>query len=190
MARIPPVPEESVTPEIRAAYERVKKKYGKLLEPVSIAANHPEFFKAYISFEGSFAAATRMDSKLKQLAYLKVAALIGCPFCIDLGSALAKKAGISEIQMRELPRYRQSLAFTDEEKLVLDLAEAMTEKPVQVPDSLFAQLQERFDSAQIVEITAAIALENFRSRFNHALGVEAHGFSEGSYCEVVTSGTQ
>jgi hypothetical protein len=29
---------------------------------------------------------------------------------------------------------------------------------------------------QIVELTATIALENFRSKFNPALGVEAQGF--------------
>jgi hypothetical protein len=36
-------------------------KFGKLLEPVSIAANHPEIFKAYTSYEGYFAIATRVD---------------------------------------------------------------------------------------------------------------------------------
>jgi AhpD family alkylhydroperoxidase len=186
MARIPAIPKENVTPEIQAVYERITNKYGQLLEPVSIAANHPEFFRAYIGFEGSFATASRIDSKLKELAYLKVAALIGCPFCIDFGSASARKAGVTRSQIQELRGYRQSSVFSEGEKLVFDLAEAMTEKSVMVPDSLFAQLQERFDSAQILEITAAIAWENFRSRLYHALAIEAHGFSEGSYCEMTT----
>jgi alkylhydroperoxidase family enzyme len=31
---------------------------------------------------------------------------------------------------------------------------------------------------RLVELTAVIAWENFRSRFNHAVGIEAHGFAE------------
>ena len=33
-----------------------------------------------------------------------------------------------------------------------------------------------FTEAQIVELTAGVALENFRSKFNPALGIEAQGF--------------
>lgn len=184
MARMSGLSEESAPPEVRAFYERVKTNFGTVLEPVSIAANHPEVFKAYVSFEVSFRAASRMELKLKELAFLKVAALVGCRFCIDFGSAVAKKAGITEEQMRDLPRYSHSSAFTDTEKLILDLATAMTDNPVKVSESLFLQLQHLFDPAQIVEITAAIAWENYRSRFNHALCIEAHGFSQGACCVI------
>lgn len=184
MARIAGISEQSAAPEIRAVYERVKMKYGRLLEPVSIAANHPEIFNAYMDYERSFQTASRIDIKLKELAMLKVAALIGCRFCIDFASAVAKRAGITEGQMRDLPRYRQSSAFSDAEKLVLDLATAMTDAPVKISEALFGRLQSLLDAASTVEITAAIAWENYRSRFNHALGIEAHGFSEGNYCVI------
>jgi AhpD family alkylhydroperoxidase len=187
MPRIEGVSEQSASQDVRVVYERVKSKFGKLLEPVSITAHHPEIFKAYTSYEASFGAASRVDLKLKELATLKVAALIGCPFCIDLGSAEAKRAGISEVQMRDLPLYRQSSAFSDAEKLVLNLATAMTENPVNISETLFTDLQSLLDPPQIVEITAAIAWENYRSRFNHALGIEAHGFSVGNYCAVPES---
>ena len=38
------------------------------------------------------------------------------------------------------------------------------------------------DAGLLVELTAAIAWENHRARFNHALGMGYGGFSEGSYC--------
>lgn len=184
MACLSGLSEQDAPPEVRTVYERVKTNFGTVLEPVSITANHPEIFKAYINYEVSFRAASRMELKLKELAFLKVAALVGCRFCIDFGSAEAKKAGITEEQMRDLPRYSHSPAFTDTEKLILDLATAMTDNPVRVSESLFLQLQLLFDPAQILEITAAIAWENYRSRFNHALGIEAHGFSEGACCAL------
>jgi len=45
-------------------------------------------------------------------------------------------------------------------------------------------LGEHFNEKQLVELTSAIAWENYRARFNHALGVEAEGFSEGAVCAV------
>ena len=60
----------------------------------------------------------------------------------------------------------------------------MTHTPVEVPDSLFEQLRKDFDEPQLVELTAAIAWENYLSRFNHALEIPAHGFSEGVYCPI------
>ena len=61
-----------------------------------------------------------------------------------------------------------------------------------IPDHLYGALSEYFDEAQMVELTAAIAWENHRARFNHALGMGYQGFSEGSYCllpEVPEEGT-
>jgi len=89
---------------------------------------------------------------------------------------------VTEAQLRDLPAYEESAAFSPLEKLVLDYAVAMTKTPVEVPEALFAQLGQHFTEAQLVELTAAIAWENYRARFDHAFGIEAQGFSEGAYC--------
>ncbi len=91
---------------------------------------------------------------------------------------------MSEAQLHDLPRYQASAAFAPLEKLVLDYAVAMTNTPVEVPDALFARLREHFADAELVELTAAIAWENYRARFDHAFGIEAQGFSEGAYCPL------
>ena len=67
---------------------------------------------------------------------------------------------------------------------MLDYAVAMTKMPVEVPDELFSALRTSFDDAQIVELTATIAWENYRARFDHALEIGAQGFSEGAVCAV------
>ena len=76
------------------------------------------------------------------------------------------------------------MLFSDTEKLVLEYADAMTRTPVEVQETLFASLQARFDEAQLVELTANIAWENYRARFNHAFGIDAEGFSEGGVCAL------
>lgn len=86
--------------------------------------------------------------------------------------------------MEALHDHAQSPAFSNVERLVLDYTVAMTSTPVNVPDTLFASLRAHLDEAQILEVTAAIAWENYRARFNHALDIGAQGFSEGAFCVI------
>lgn len=100
---------------------------------------------------------------------------------------MGREQGITEDQLRELPRHATSDAFTPLEKLALAYADAMTATPVEVPPDLARALRERFDPPSLVELTSAIAWENYRARFDHALALESEGFSEGRYCPLPTA---
>ncbi|HEU5189546.1 MAG TPA: carboxymuconolactone decarboxylase family protein [Methylomirabilota bacterium] len=86
------------------------------------------------------------------------------------------QAGASEEKVQEVPRWRDSALFSPMERDALEYAEAMTITGERVTDALHARLRGHFSEAQIVELAAAVALENFRSKFNPALGIEAQGF--------------
>lgn len=101
---------------------------------------------------------------------------------MDIGSAVGRAFGISERQLRDLPAYATSEAFTALDRLVLDLAVAMANTPATVPAALNERLRQHFDEAQLVELASAIAWENYRARFNRVFGVRSAGFSEGAYC--------
>ena len=83
-----------------------------------------------------------------------------------------------------MPNYRNSGLFSETEKMVLEYADGMTQTPVEIPDALFAKMREKFSEVQLVELTATLAWENYRARFDHAFGVEAEGFVKGSYCAL------
>ena len=80
--------------------------------------------------------------------------------------------------------FETSSEYTDLEKLALRYATAMTATPVDVPAALVEQLKRHLSNAQLVELTSAIAWEQYRARFDHALGIEAEGFSDGQFCAV------
>ena len=86
------------------------------------------------------------------------------------------QAGADEDKVREIPTWRESQRFSDAERAALEYAEAMTITGQRVSDELFGRLKTFYDEPQIVELTAAVALENFRSKFNVPLGIEAQGF--------------
>lgn len=83
-----------------------------------------------------------------------------------------------------MPNYGNNELFSDTEKLVLEFADAMTQTPVEVSDALFAKLRQEFTEVQMVELTATLAWENYRARFDHAFGVEAEGFTKDGHCAL------
>ena len=97
---------------------------------------------------------------------------------------MGRAEGVSEQQLRALSGYRESDAFTEMEKLVLDLAVAMTRTPSDIPDELFRSLQRHFSPPQLVELVTAVAQENFRARFNRPFAIGSVGFSDGAFCPL------
>jgi alkylhydroperoxidase family enzyme len=88
-----------------------------------------------------------------------------------------------------LANYRSNALFSEAERLVLEYADAITQTPVEVANALFAKLGQKFSDAQLVELTATLAWENYRARFDHAVGVEAEGFTKGGYCALPVRAT-
>ncbi len=84
--------------------------------------------------------------------------------------------GASEEKIARVAQAATSPLFSEGERAALEYAEAMTITGHRVDDALYARVRAHFSEAQIVELTAAVALENFRSKFNTALGIEAQGF--------------
>ncbi len=181
-ARIAGVPETTRDPLVRAAYRSSRKRTGEVMDPLRVFAHHRKLMMGYGALETAAESSDLVPGRLKHLAELRAGMLAGCEWCLDFGSSVSADAGVTEADHRELPLYATSGHFTEEERLVLDYATSMSRTPVDVSDELFARLRERFDEAQLVELTTLIALENFRARFNWAMGIESQGFAEGSYC--------
>jgi alkylhydroperoxidase family enzyme len=79
-------------------------------------------------------------------------------------------------KLGEVLAWRDSKLFSPMERVALEYAERITTTGQKVDDTLFTELKKHFTEAEIVELTAAIAMENFRSKFNPPLGIEAQGF--------------
>lgn len=168
----------------RLAYRFSRRRFGEVTDPLKVMAHHPRLFFGYGMMELALDRSRLVEEKLKHLAVLKTAAMVGSEFCIDIGSTVARHSGVTEEQLRHLSNYRESKAFSPVEKLVLDYATEMTRTPAVIPQELFDALLSHFDEASMVELTTAIAHENYRARFNHAFGIGSQGFSEDAYCPV------
>ncbi|MFA4929895.1 MAG: carboxymuconolactone decarboxylase family protein [Patulibacter sp.] len=175
----------------RYAFRESRRRTGKVMTALRVGLLHPGITVGVGAMERQLDRAKDVDPLLTELASLKAATLIGCEFCIDIGSFLARtQHGASEEQIRDLHRHRESPAFDERQRLVLDYAEAMSQTPVRVDDRLFAALREQFDEKQLVALTSAIAWEQYRARFNGAFDIGPDGFTAGGVCAIQIAGAE
>lgn len=191
MARIQGVSRKQAGPMVKLVYRfgpRMMKKMtgrepqtGSGLEPVEVWAHQPKMMSAMGKFNQALRKGRTVDERVRNLCELKGAQMIGCEFCVDLGSQICRNSGLSDEELLALPRYRSSELFSEREKAALDFTVAVMRTPVEVTDELFARAQEHFSDEQLVELTALLTLVNL-DRFNAAFGIGSAGFSEGMVC--------
>ena len=193
MARIQGVRREQAGPMVKLVYRlgpRMMKKLtgrdpqtGSGLEPIEIWAHQPKMMTGMGRFNQAVRKGKSVEERTKNLVELKGAQMIGCEYCVDLGSQICRNSGFSDEELLALPRYRQSELFTEPEKTALDYTVAVMRTPVEVTDDLFARMKEHFSDEQLVEMTALLTVVNL-DRFNAAFGIGSAGFSEGMVCVV------
>lgn len=74
---------------------------------------------------------------------------------------------------RGLHGQRDYSIFNAEERLVIELADAMADTPSNVSDDSYGRLRQEFSEEQLLELSAHIAFENFRARYNRVFDVES-----------------
>ena len=193
MARIEGVTRSQAGPIVKLVYRfgpRMMKKMtgrdprtGNGIEPIEIWAHQPKMMSGMGKFQGAVRKGNSVDERLKYLVELKGAQMIGCEFCVDLGSQICRNSGFSDAELLALPRYRSSDLFSEREKAALDFTVAVMRTPVEVTDELFDHVQQHFSDEQLVELTALLTLVNL-DRFNAAFKIGSAGFSEGMVCVV------
>jgi alkylhydroperoxidase family enzyme len=85
---------------------------------------------------------------------------------------VGRKAGLADEKLRAV-RGDDRTPFTDIERLIIELADAMTETPANISDELYARLRKEFSEKQLMQLGAQIAFENYRARWNRLFNVES-----------------
>lgn len=191
MARIEGIRQDQAGPLVRLVFRYMRKSVKEMtgtepargdgIEPIEVWAHQPKMLTAQGRFQAAVRKGKSVDERLKMLVEARAAQLVGCEYCLDLGSQIARNSGFSDEELLALVHHRDSDLFTEREKLALDYAVAVTRTPVEVGDDLFARLREHFTDAQLVEITAMVLVANLH-RFNAAFDIGSAGFSEGMVC--------
>ena len=170
--------EEADAPIIlKPLYIGFKRIAGKVGTSLKVLAHRPSIAWFGNLFGIAIEKSGTVEQRIHLLAQLRAAQMVECQFCIDIIPALGKKSGVlKDEEISAVSHYFDSDLFSIREKVALEYAEAISKTPVEVPNEMFGRLKNYFDEKQIVELTASISYENYRARFNHALGVESDNF--------------
>ncbi len=135
MARIEGVSKSQAGPVVKLVYRfgpRMMKKLtgrdpqtGNGIEPIQIWAHQPKMMMGMGRFNQAVRKGKAVDERIKNLVELKGAQMIGCEFCVDLGSQICRNSGFSDDELLAMPRYQSSDLFTDREKAALDFKKRM-----------------------------------------------------------------
>src|SRR4030095_12745973 len=87
-----------------------------------------------------------------------------------------RKAGLRDDKLRAVLSDDRT-SFNDTERLVIELADAMTDTPANVSDDLYACLRKQFSEEQLMQLGAQIAFENYRARWNRIFNAESDNLS-------------
>jgi alkylhydroperoxidase family enzyme len=168
------VPKAELPSELRQTMIR---QFGAVPEPVEVTWHSPAVAQAALEFGAKTGEWTALDESLKSFAHMAVAAQVGCSWCLDIGYFGAANQQLDLDKASQVPRWRESTAFSPLERDVLEYAEAMTSTPPTVTDELSASLLDRLGPSALVELTVIVAFANLSTRSNVALGIESQGFS-------------
>lgn len=177
MAIITPRPLSHYPWWIRLFFWKQRRTYGQILTPGLLWGRSPVVFAALALLYGAFNRyGSPLSPALRSLVTVRVSQINHCSFCIDINSATLMKRGVSMEKIGALSEWRTSTLFSDEEKLALEYAEAVTMTSSCVNYGLLQRLKEEWSDDTIVELTGLIAFQNLSSKFNSALDVPAQGF--------------
>lgn len=155
---------------------------GRVPDPIGVYWHNRDVLKVTFGLGRKAEKWNACDKNLKSFAHMAVASLVGCSFCLDLGYFTAHNEKLDEAKAREVPRWRESDAFTPLERDAMEYAEAMSHTPPTVTDELSARLLDALGPAALVELTVWIGMANLAARSNTAMGIGSQGFSE--VCEL------
>ena len=148
---------------IQAERGRVSLLYQVLLNSAPIAAGWERLLTAVRNQTG-------VPADLRELMILRVAVLNGAAYEFDAHVVHARRAGVAEEKIAATREPEVAPVFAPRERLVLELADAMTREIV-VPDALMARVRAQFDDKGLVEVVTTIAAYNMVSRLLVALNI-------------------
>lgn len=135
-------------------------------------AHCPELALAFHRLYGTLWSEGIVDQSIKETARMRNARVTDCAFCKNVRFDGARDAGLTE-DMVDLIRdgYERS-ALSDRQKVVLRYTDTYLTDPGGIDDDLRARMAAHFSSAEIVELTLALAMFLGMAKVLISLGTE------------------
>jgi len=124
----------------------------------------PKAYKVLYAME-KYLSTIDLSLQLRELIKIRVSQINKCAYCIELHTKDARKAGETERRIYALPAWEESPLFTEAERAVLELTDAITKISEHgVSDKIFENVQKHFNDNQVAQIIIVINQMNSWNR--------------------------
>lgn len=167
MARLAPLSDQEVTPEIQAAFAKLDSvPFSDLPQSARTLARRPRVLDAALELVNRVMLEGEAPADLKLMVAHIASRAHGCMYCSAHTAALSGEAGVPAAKMAAVWEFETSSLFSAGEKAALRLAVAGASVPNAVTDADFDDLLRHFDEGQAVELVAAMSVMGFWNRWN------------------------
>ncbi len=170
MALVSYVSDQEAAEKIKPVFEGMEKKLGVVPNVFRVMAHNPDMLEAFLALNATLPK-TKLNGKLRELAYIKTSELNGCDYCLHHHRALGKKAGLNDRQVAETAEFQTSDAYSELEREVMHYAEQVT-RHINVDDALFGRLKKALGDRELVELAMTVGIANFTNRVTETLRME------------------
>lgn len=171
MPRIDPLPPDT-HPDLESTLATYRNYLGYPPNSVLIMQHRPKVVKALAQMASAvWDKESEVDLGFKRLVAYMASRTHGCSYSMAHAAEAAHRVGLDDAKLEAVVDYRTSPLFTEAERVALDYAIAAASQPNAVTDELFRRMKQHWTDAQIVEITAAVALNGFLNRWSDSLAV-------------------
>jgi len=170
MALVSYVSNEEAGEKVKPIFAGMEKALGAVPNIFRAMAHSPELLQGVLALNNALPR-TRLDGKLRELAYIKTSEVNHCAYCLHHHRASGKKAGLTDRQVNETANFEDNDAYDDLQRLVMRYAEQVT-RSIDVDDALFARLKESLDDRELTELAVTVGTANLTNRVTETLRME------------------
>ena len=170
MARIPYASIDD--PAVAPLVDRIRAERGDVLHLYRMLLHSPALAEGWLNYLTAVRQKLDLPGDLRELVIMRVAKLNGAPYEADQHAPIARREGVSAEQLADLDDWAASPAYTERQRCVLALCDAMT-RDIHFDASLIAAVKAELGERQTVELAATVAAYNMVSRFLEALAIHS-----------------
>lgn len=174
MARVPILEKTQIDGELRTTFEKMETRGNRVLNIFKVMAHCPDVGRDFLKLGNSLLFRGKLDSRLRELAILRVGHLAQANYEWTQHVAVAKRVGVPETQINAVPQWQDSDQFTAAEQAILQYTDEVADN-IRVSDETFQKIKALLTEEQIVELTTVIGYYGMVSRILEALQVELEG---------------
>ena len=157
MTRVPMLPEEAESPELKPVFDQLRRTRGRVPGMYRTLAHHPAILAAHRGYFNAALDEGHLTRAFKERIVFKVVRECGSEYSTSTHRAYALRLGATEKELEAIERSDYG-SLEPRLAVAVEFAAAMVKGGGKVPDALFERMKTFYSTQEFIEIAAMVAV--------------------------------